>query len=141
MSTESAGEDDVFGTDHCQSLLLSVLGRARRDRVLAGLYMSRSDSALLVRQAALHVWKVVVAHTPRTLRDVMSTLFQLLLGCLASPSPDKRQVTRAVIIIIIIIIKGIYIAQVRMGHKCAMSAEMAVWLRNCLYLYSYSAAM
>ena len=37
---------------------------------------------------------------------------------------------------IIIIIKGIYIAQVRKGHKCAMSAEMAVWLRNCLYLYS-----
>ena len=28
------------------------------------------------------------------------------------------------VIIIIIIIKGIYIAQVRKGHKCAMSAEM-----------------
>jgi len=34
--------------------------------------------------------------------------------------------------VIIIIFKGIYIAQVRKGHKCAMSAEMAVWLRNCL---------
>jgi len=31
-------------------------------------------------------------------------------------------------IIIMIIIKDIYIAQVRKGHKCAMSAEMAVWL-------------
>jgi len=40
-----------------------------------------------------------------------------------------------------IIIKGIYIAQVRNGHKCAMSAEMAVWLRNCLYLYSYLLAV
>jgi len=39
--------------------------------------------------------------------------------------------------LIIIIIKGIYIAQVRKGHKCAMSAEMAVWLRDCLCLYSY----
>ena len=47
------------------------------------------------------------------------------------------QTSLSVIIIIIIIIKGIYIAQVRKGHKCAMSAEMAVWLRNCLYLYSY----
>jgi len=37
----------------------------------------------------------------------------------------------------IIIIKGIYIAQVRKDHKCAMSAEMAAWLRNCLCLYSY----
>jgi len=40
-------------------------------------------------------------------------------------------------IIIIIIIKGIYIVQVRKGHKCAMSAKTAVWLRNCLCLYSY----
>ena len=48
-----------------------------------------------------------------------------------------QPVVQPVIIIIIIIIKGIYIAQVRKGHKCAMSAEMAVWLRNCLYLYSY----
>ena len=31
---------------------------------------------------------------------------------------------------IIIIIKGIYIAQVRNGHICAMPAEMAVWLRS-----------
>jgi len=38
---------------------------------------------------------------------------------------------------IIIIITDIYIAQVRKGHKCAMLAEMAVWFRNCLCLYSY----
>ena len=38
---------------------------------------------------------------------------------------------------IIIISKGIYIAQVRKGRKCAMSAEMTVWLRNCLCLCSY----
>ena len=35
-----------------------------------------------------------------------------------------------IIIIIIIMIKDIYTAQVREGHKCTMSAEMAVWLRN-----------
>jgi len=35
------------------------------------------------------------------------------------------------------IIKEIYIAQVHKGHKCAMFAEMAVWLRVCLCLYSY----
>ena len=54
------------------------------------------------------------------------------LGCVTS-----RLRPANIIIIIIIIIKCIYIAQVRKGHKCAMSAEMAVWLRNCLYLYSY----
>ena len=56
-------------------------------------------------------------------------------------TPNGTSIGSAVLaqlmVIIIIIIKGIYIAQVRKGHKCAMSAEMAVLLRNCLYLYSY----
>ncbi|KAL4223498.1 eIF-2-alpha kinase activator GCN1 [Mactra antiquata] len=92
MSTESAGEDDNFGTESSQHLILKVLGAERRNRVLSGLYMGRSDSALLVRQAALHVWKVIVPNTPRTLREILPTLFSLLLGCLASTSHDKRQV-------------------------------------------------
>ncbi|XP_038061522.1 eIF-2-alpha kinase activator GCN1-like [Patiria miniata] len=87
-----SGEDDNFGTEHSTKSILKVLGMDRRNRVLAGLYMGRSDTALMVRQAALHVWKVVVVNTPRTLREILSTLFGLLLGCLASTSYDKRQV-------------------------------------------------
>ena len=33
-------------------------------------------------------------------------------------------------------VKDVYIEQAGKGHKCAMSAEMAVWLRNCICLYS-----
>ncbi|XP_057374386.1 stalled ribosome sensor GCN1-like [Daphnia carinata] len=92
MTTETASEDDNFGTEQSHRAIMDTLGTERRNRVLAGLYMGRSDVALLVRQAALHVWKVVVTNTPRTLREILSTLFNLLLGCLASSVYDKRQV-------------------------------------------------
>nr|CAI5870225.1 unnamed protein product [Callosobruchus analis] len=92
MSTETASEDDNFGTEQSHMAIIRALGAERRNRVLAGLYMGRSDVALMVRQAALHVWKVVVTNTPRTLREILPTLFGLLLGCLASDSYDKRQV-------------------------------------------------
>lgn len=92
MSTETASEDDNFGTEQSHKAIIRALGTERRNRVLAGLYMGRSDVALMVRQAALHVWKVVVTNTPKTLREILPTLFNLLLGCLASTSFDKRQV-------------------------------------------------
>ncbi|XP_033233061.1 eIF-2-alpha kinase activator GCN1 [Drosophila pseudoobscura] len=92
MTTETASEDDNFGTEHSHTAIIRFLGDERRNRVLSGLYMGRSDVSLMVRQAALHVWKIVVTNTPRTLREILPTLFGLLLGCLASTSYDKRQV-------------------------------------------------
>lgn len=72
--------------------IITALGVERRNRVLAGLYMGRSDTQLVVRQASLHVWKIVVSNTPRTLREILPTLFSLLLGFLASTCADKRTV-------------------------------------------------
>jgi hypothetical protein len=63
MSTETAGDDDNFGTEQSQNAIIGVLGVERRNRVLAGLYMGRSDVALMVRQASLHVWKVFLKST------------------------------------------------------------------------------
>ncbi|XP_051924087.1 eIF-2-alpha kinase activator GCN1 [Hippocampus zosterae] len=92
MTTETASEDDNFGTAASNKAIISALGAERRNRVLSGLYMGRSDTQLVVRQASLHVWKIVVTNTPRTLREILPTLFTLLLGFLASTWPDKRTI-------------------------------------------------
>uniref|UniRef100_A0A3Q3F6D5 GCN1 activator of EIF2AK4 n=1 Tax=Kryptolebias marmoratus TaxID=37003 RepID=A0A3Q3F6D5_KRYMA len=92
MTTETASEDDNFGTATSNKAIISALGAERRNRVLSGLYMGRSDTQLVVRQASLHVWKIVVSNTPRTLREILPTLFSLLLGFLASTCPDKRTI-------------------------------------------------
>ncbi|XP_071778358.1 stalled ribosome sensor GCN1 [Centroberyx gerrardi] len=92
MTTETASEDDNFGTAASNRAIIGALGAERRNRVLSGLYMGRSDTQLVVRQASLHVWKIVVSNTPRTLREILPTLFTLLLGFLASTCPDKRTI-------------------------------------------------
>ncbi|CAF1165471.1 unnamed protein product [Adineta steineri] len=91
-TTESVDEDDNFGTEYGLQAITAALGRDRRDIVLSGLYMGRSDIALTVRQSALHVWKTIISNTPRTLREILQTLFTTLLGCLASSNYDKRQI-------------------------------------------------
>lgn len=92
-TTVSANDDDTMGSNSEFARIGEQLGQERRNRVLAGLYVSRSDSALLVRQASCHVWKIVVPHTPRTLQAILPTLLPMLLGNLASNSADMREVS------------------------------------------------
>ena len=92
MSTETEGDDDTFGTEKTSGKLTDLLTVERRDRVLGGLYMGRNDVSLPVRQASLHVWKIVVSNTPRTLREILPTLFSLLLGNLACECEEKKQI-------------------------------------------------
>lgn len=74
------GEDDEEGgnsTEVTKRALVDTLGKDRRDRVLAALYIVRQDSAGVVRQAAIHVWKSLVQNTPKTVREVLAVLSEL----------------------------------------------------------------
>ncbi|KAL7064641.1 hypothetical protein AAHC03_05229 [Spirometra sp. Aus1] len=91
-TTTTADEDDTFGTNMASRRILEALGTERRNRVLARLHIARSDPTYVVRQAASHIWKIVVDNTPRTLRDLMPTLIQLLISSLGSPIREQQQV-------------------------------------------------
>lgn len=101
MTTESAHEDDNFGTEKGSTAIISALGEDRRNRIYSGLYMGRSDTSLQVRQASLHVWKVIVSNTPRTLKEILPTLFNILLSCLASANPGRRQIAAGTLVDIV----------------------------------------
>mmetsp|Transcript_90926 Transcript_90926/g.177994 ORF Transcript_90926/g.177994 Transcript_90926/m.177994 type:complete len:3046 (+) Transcript_90926:19-9156(+) len=68
------------------------IGDAESNAVLASLYIVRSDVSMVVRQAALNVWKSIVSNSPRTLMEIMSVLVLQLIERLASPSEMLRSV-------------------------------------------------
>ncbi|KAJ6865007.1 translational activator GCN1 [Populus alba x Populus x berolinensis] len=61
----------------------------------AALYMVRTDVSLSMRQAALHVWKAIMANTPKTFKEIMPVLMNTLISSLASASSERQQVVAA----------------------------------------------
>ncbi|KAL4637780.1 hypothetical protein ACB092_03G100700 [Castanea dentata] len=89
---EGGSDDEGASTEAQGRAIIEVLGRDKRNEVLAALYMVRTDVSLSVRQAALHVWKTIVANTPKTLKEIMPVLMNTLITSLASSSSERRQV-------------------------------------------------
>ncbi|KAJ6296634.1 hypothetical protein OIU78_022369 [Salix suchowensis] len=89
---EGGSDDEGASTEAQGRAIIEVLGRDKRNEVLAALYMVRTDVSLSVRQAALHVWKTIVANTPKTLKEIMPVLMNTLISSLASSSSERRQV-------------------------------------------------
>ena len=94
LAADDAGDDEAGGrgVSRAEIAINSVLGPKRRAKILASLYVIRSDTSAVVRQSALQVWKTVVSNTPRVLREVLPTLIEILIGALASDNLDKRTV-------------------------------------------------
>ncbi|KAG6482942.1 hypothetical protein ZIOFF_059581 [Zingiber officinale] len=89
---EGGSDDEGASTEAHGRAIIEVLGHKKRNEVLAAIYMVRSDISLTVRQAALHVWKTIVANTPKTLKEIMPVLMDTLISSLASSSLERRQV-------------------------------------------------
>ncbi|KAL9182373.1 hypothetical protein ACHAXT_013025 [Thalassiosira profunda] len=85
-------QDDIRQAERAQAQIALALGNETRKRVLSSLYLARSDTAAVVRQSAVQVWKTVVSVTPRTLREILSQLVDQIVTALASGDPERTQV-------------------------------------------------
>ncbi|KAF2402490.1 translational activator [Trichodelitschia bisporula] len=82
-------DDAEEGATEAGQSLLEVLGEERRNRVLSAIYICRCDTSGLVRSAAINVWKALVA-TPRTLREIIPTLTQLIIRRIGSSNMEQK---------------------------------------------------
>jgi hypothetical protein len=83
-------EPEEYNKDVGRSLL-EALGEEKRDKVLSALYICRCDTSGLVRSAAIGVWKAIVA-TPRTLKELIPTLTNMLVKRLASSDLEQKEI-------------------------------------------------
>jgi hypothetical protein len=82
-------EEDQELTREAGASLREVLGDEKRNKILSALYVCRCDTASAVRSEAIGVWKALV-HSPRTLKELVPTLTQLLIKRLASSNMEHK---------------------------------------------------
>lgn len=86
-------EEDVgVQSSEINRALTESLGQERRDRILALLFICRSDVAGIVRSAAVDIWKALVANTPRTVKEILPTLTRFIVLRLASSDETQRTI-------------------------------------------------
>ncbi|WFD34946.1 translational activator of GCN4 [Malassezia cuniculi] len=88
---EDGTEESAAVNSSVQKALISALGADRRNRILAALYILRQDPNIPVRQSAIQTWKALVHNTPRTAREILPVMLDLLVGALASTGEEQRE--------------------------------------------------
>ncbi|KAI1331652.1 ARM repeat-containing protein [Xylariaceae sp. FL0255] len=89
INANADAEDQEEMAKEAGASLREVLGDEKRNKVLSALYICRCDTAGAVRTAAIGVWKALVA-TPRTLKELVPTLTQLIIRRLGSSNMEHK---------------------------------------------------
>ncbi|KAJ2376477.1 translational activator of GCN4, partial [Coemansia sp. RSA 2611] len=90
MSDDEEEAQGMAASVNLRQQLIENLGEDRCHEILASLYVARSDVAAMVRQVSFSVWKTVVANTPRTVRECLPQIMDIVLGGLAAEAYDRR---------------------------------------------------
>ncbi|KAL2132761.1 hypothetical protein VTI74DRAFT_3416 [Chaetomium olivicolor] len=88
-NAEDDEEQDQDTTKEAGASLREILGEEKRNKILSALYVCRCDTAGAVRAAAVGVWKALV-HSPRTLKELVPTLTQLIIRRLGSSNMEHK---------------------------------------------------
>ncbi|KAI8322778.1 ARM repeat-containing protein [Martensiomyces pterosporus] len=82
--------DEAAISSNLRGVLNESIGVERCNTVLSALYVARSDVSAMVRQAAFSVWKSIISNTPRTVRECLPQIMDIVLTGLASEEYDRR---------------------------------------------------
>lgn len=88
-ATAEGEEEDEDQFKEAGASLKEALGEEKRNKILSALYVCRCDTAGTVRAAAIAIWKVLV-HSPKTLKELVPTLTQLLIRRLGSSNMEHK---------------------------------------------------
>lgn len=80
------------GNNSINKALVEALGPERRDKVLAAIYLIRQDPYMPVRQQAVHTWKALIVNTPRTAREILPTMLDMIIGLMSAPGDEQREI-------------------------------------------------
>ncbi|KAH8425604.1 putative translational activator [Aspergillus melleus] len=89
ITAKADDEEEVEEIAQAGQSLLEVLGEERRNKVLSALFICRCDTSGMVKSAAMAVWKSLVA-SPKTLKDMVGTLSQLIIRRLGSSNMEQK---------------------------------------------------
>ncbi|KAJ5815237.1 hypothetical protein N7474_007014 [Penicillium riverlandense] len=89
ITAKTDAEEEEEEAQQAGQSLLEVLGEERRNKVLSALFICRCDTSGMVRSAAMGVWKALVA-SPRTLKEMVPTLSQLVIRRLGSSNMEQK---------------------------------------------------
>ncbi|KAJ1968967.1 translational activator of GCN4, partial [Dispira parvispora] len=92
VDEEAEEEAVVVSPEECRKRLIEALGAQRRDKVLAALYVARSDIAATVRQSTTMIWKFLVNNTPRTVKDILPDIMAIIMTNLANEHETPRRI-------------------------------------------------
>lgn len=84
---EEGGDED--GGREAGASLKEILGEEKRNKILSALFVCRNDTSVAVRAATTSVWKVLVP-SPRTLKELVPTLTQLLVRRLGNSNMEHK---------------------------------------------------